>query len=419
MKKPELLSPAGNYKKLQIALNYGADAVYASVGAFSLRQRSAKEFTKESFADGVSLVHQMGKKLYATVNGFPTNAQLDNIKRHIGFLNEIGVDGLLIASVGVISLAKEVAPNIPIHISTQANVMNYLDAKTYYEMGATRIVAAREMSLKDLVLIKEKLPNLEIEIFIHGSMCFAYSGRCLISAVQSGRLSNRGSCANDCRFGYELFAKNEDTGTLFKLEEDEQNGTYIMNSKDLNLIHHLEKIIQTGAIDSLKIEGRTKSEYYAGCATKAYRSAIDDIMADKFELSKYEFELNSIKNRGFTDGYLIKKPFERNSTQNLDSTLLEGTHQVHAISEDGEFISVKYKIIPNESYEILYPFGAKITTGTSEFGEIYQKDGRYYLKFNKLIAKNGKEFDAVHSGNLNEIKLPLTLPKFSFLRKEI
>lgn len=202
------------------------------------------------------------------------------------------------------------------HLSTQANVMNYLDAKIYHDMGACRIVVAREMNLKDVIKIKEQLPNLEIEIFVHGSMCFAYSGRCLVSSVQSGRMSNRGSCANDCRFKYELYAKNPDSGTLFRLEEDLDGGTHIMNSKDLNLSAHIDDIIKAGVIDSFKVEGRTKSEYYAACATRAYRMAIDDVMNGNFNVSKYQFELNTLKNRGFTDGYLVHRPFERADTQN-------------------------------------------------------------------------------------------------------
>ncbi|AII14580.1 collagenase-like peptidase, U32 family [Campylobacter iguaniorum] len=418
MKKPELLSPAGNLTKLQIALNYGADAVYASVGSFSLRQRSAKEFNLESFEEGVRLAHKNGAKFYATINGFPFNGQIEPLKKHIKTVADFGVDAFIVATPGVMSLAKQIAPKTEIHLSTQANVMNYLDAEIYHEMGATRIVAAREMSLKDAVLIKEKIPNLEIEIFCHGSMCFAYSGRCLVSAVQSGRLSNRGSCANDCRFKYELYAKSEDGNALFRLEEDE-SGTHIMNSKDLNLSAYIEKIIQTNAVDSLKIEGRTKSEYYVACTTRAYRMAIDDAMAGKFKASKYEYELNTLKNRGFSDGYIVHKPYERDDTQNHVTSIEEGTHQVHAISEDGIVFKTKFKIVPNEAYEIVAPLSSHINLGQNELGMVYEKNGRYFVEFTKLVSKKGKEFDEIHSGNENEINLPFELPKFSFLRKEI
>jgi putative protease len=206
VKKAELLSPAGNFEKLKIALAYGADAVYGGVSHFSLRIRSGKEFTYESFKEAINYTHEQNKKLYVTVNGFPFNNQLKLLGEHIEKIADMNPDALIVSTPGVIKLAKQIAPHIPIHLSTQANVLNYLDAEVYYQMGVERIIAAREVSLKDLIGIKKHLPNLEIEIFVHGSMCFAYSGRCLISSVQSGRLPNRGSCANDCRFDYTLYA---------------------------------------------------------------------------------------------------------------------------------------------------------------------------------------------------------------------
>ncbi|MBE2983980.1 U32 family peptidase [Campylobacter sp. RM9344] len=418
MLKPELLSPAGNLTKLKIALEYGADAVYASVASFSLRTRSAREFSLESFEEGIRYTHEKGKKFYVTINAFPFNGQIEPLKRHLQTVSAMKPDAFLISTPGVMSLAKEIAPDIDIHLSTQANVMNYLDARIYHEMGASRIVVAREMSLKDVIKIKEMLPNLEIEIFVHGSMCFAYSGRCLVSAVQSGRQSNRGSCANDCRFKYELYAKNPESGTLFRLEEDPEGGTHVMNAKDLSLISHIDEIVKSGVIDSCKIEGRTKSEYYAACATRAYRMAIDDAASGKFKREKYEFEINTLKNRGFTDGYLVSRPYERVDTQNHTSSLEEGTHQVHAISEDGEFIKCKFKIVANEAYEIVSPLDSIIEVGESELGSVYDNNGKFWLEFKQLVSKKGKIFEEIHSGNENEIKLPIKLPKFSFLRKE-
>ncbi len=418
LKKIELLSPAGNLTKLQIAINYGADAIYASVGNFSLRQRSAKDFTKESFAKGVEIAKEHGKKFYAAVNSFAFNSQLEKIKEHMNFLNELKVDGVIVSTPATIALAKELLPHSQIHLSTQANVMNYLDAKFYYELGVSRIVAAREMSLKDAIFIKEMLPNLELEMFCHGSMCFAYSGRCLISAVQSGRFSNRGSCANDCRFNYELYAKDPENGALFRLEENSGDGTMIMNSKDLNLINHIEKLISSNAIDSLKIEGRTKSEYYVACSTNAYRMAMDEYNTPKFDLSKYNYELNSLSNRGFMDGYVVKRPYERLDSQNLDSSQEDGTHQVVAMSDEEGYISVKSKIILQKPYEILSA-NKQLECCDNDIGRIYQENGRYMLIFKRLITKNQKELSEVHSGNLNPIKLPIKLAKFSFLREKI
>ncbi|ASM37132.1 peptidase U32 family protein [Campylobacter sputorum] len=415
---PELLSPAGNLSKLKIALEYGADAVYGGISTFSLRSRAGREFDKDSFYEGIKFTHKKGKKFYATMNAFPFNSQLKNLKTYIELLVEMGVDAFIVATPGVISLIKEISNKVEIHLSTQANVMNYLDAKMYYEMGVSRIVAAREMSLKDAVKIREEIPNLEIEIFCHGSMCFAYSGRCLISAVQSGRLSNRGSCANDCRFEYELYAKNKDNSALFRLNEDE-TGTYIFNSKDLNLASYIENIIKTNSIDSLKIEGRTKSEYYVACATKAYRMAIDDALSGKFDDKKYQNELNTLKSRGFMDGYIVHKPYDRDDSQNFNSNLEDGTKEVHAISEDGEFFKTKGKIKLGNKYEIFMPLGSKLEEVDNEFGKVYLENSTYFVEFKKLISSKGKEFDEIHSGNENEIKLPVKLPKFSFLRKEI
>ena len=191
--------------------------------------RAGKEFTFETFKEGIDYAHARGKKVYATINGFPFNSQIELLKKHIATMAALKPDGFIVAAPGVVKLCREIAPEIDIHLSTQANVLNYLDAQVYWDMGVKRIVVAREISLKDVIEIKKHLPDMEIEIFVHGSMCFAYSGRCLVSAVQMGRVPNRGSCANDCRFQYTLYAANEDHGTLFRLEEEPGVGTYIFN----------------------------------------------------------------------------------------------------------------------------------------------------------------------------------------------
>ena len=415
MIKTELLSPAGNFEKLKIALAYGADAVYGGVSHFSLRIRSGKEFTYESFEEAIKYTHSKGKKLYVTINGFPFNAQIELLKKHIEKVAVMNPDAFIVAAPGVIKLAREIAPHIPIHLSTQANVLNYLDAQVFYDMGVKRIVAAREVSLKDLIEIKKRIPKLEIEAFIHGSMCFAYSGRCLISSVQSGRVSNRGSCANDCRFPYTMYAKNEDTGTLFKIEEDDA-GTHIMNAKDLNLSAHVDEILQSGVVSALKIEGRTKSSYYVGITAKTYRSAIDDFYADKFEKQKYVDELNSTKNRGFSDGYLVSRPYEKNDTQNLEHSISEGTHQVIAeVTNDGKGVLSKDKLEPNVVYELIIP-NEEIDGIENEIGIIKQIDEKWTLEFKELKTSKGKVYESIHSGNVNVIVLPCELPPYTFLR---
>ncbi|WP_373071541.1 peptidase U32 family protein [Sulfurimonas sp.] len=417
MSKVELLSPAGTLEKLKIAFDYGADAVYGGVSHFSLRIRSGKEFTMEDFALGIKYAHERGKKVYATINGFPFNSQLNLLKKHIVAIGALNPDAIIVATPGVLKLCHELLPDMPLHLSTQANVMNVLDAKVYADMGATRIITAREISLKDLKEIKKELPELELEVFVHGSMCFAYSGRCLISTLQSGRVPNRGSCANDCRFPYEMYAANPETGTLFKLEEEEGVGTYIMNAKDLNLASHMQEILDSGVVDSLKIEGRTKTAYYAATTAKAYRMAIDDYYAGKLDNDKYQYELESLQNRGYTDAYLVSRPFEKNDTQSLDFTMQLGTHQVSGqVNEEGTHFLCKYKTYPGDELEVHMPLDSKIDYVDNDIGTTYERDGRVYLKLKQLKAQNGKIWESVHSGNVNPIELPTKMPKFTFLR---
>lgn len=420
MTKIELLSPAGDPEKLRVALSYGADAVYGGVSHFSLRIRSGREFSMETFKESVDYAHSIGKKVYATINGFPFNSQLKLVENHLATMRDMGVDAFIISTPGMIKLSKKVAPNMPLHLSTQANVLNSLDASFYYDCGVTRIIAAREVGLKDLEEIKKTIPQLELEIFIHGSMCFAYSGRCLISALQNGRVPNRGSCANDCRMPYTMYVENPETGTLLRLEEQENEGTYIFNAKDLCMIEHIPELINSGIIDSLKIEGRTKSLYYAGIATKTYRNAIDGALNYNFELEKYQQEIATLKNRGLTDAYIVSRPYEKNDTQNLETAISGGDFEVAGfVSEDGTTFMCKYKIYPNEKVEIVVPTGTTIEPVSNDIGSIFLEDnGSYAIIFNKIVTASGVELSSVHSGNTNPIVLPAKLKPYTFLRKK-
>ncbi|CCF82013.1 Putative protease [Helicobacter bizzozeronii CCUG 35545] len=284
-------------------------------------------------------------------------------------------------------------------------------------MGVKRIVVAREMSLNDVVAIKKELPDLELEVFVHGSMCFAFSGRCLISALQHGRVPNRGSCANDCRFDYEYYIKNPDTGVMMRLEEEEGIGTHILNAKDLNLANHIATILDSQAVSALKIEGRTKSSYYAAITTKTYRTAIEDYYNNQHRPALYQAELATLKNRGFTEGYLIQRPHQRLDTQNFKSAISEGDFQVNGeVLENGEYFLCKFTTRPNEVYEVVLPYGAPFEPTTNEIGKLYSFEGKHYLSLFKIILLDGRELESIHSGNTNPVKLPAKLPAFSFLR---
>ena len=418
--KIELLAPAGNLEKSKIALNYGADALYGGTSTFSLRIRSSKDFDIDSFKEAIDYTHQKKKKLYCTINSFPFNSQIKLYENHIAKMRDLNPDAFIISSPGIIKMAKKIAPNIPLHLSTQANVMNALDAEVYYDLGVERIIVAREISLKDCEAIKKAMPKLELEVFVHGSMCFAYSGRCLVSSLQMGRVPNRGSCANDCRFPYEVYAHNPQTNTTFRLDEEEEIGTYIMNAKDMNLASHIDTIIKSGVIDSLKIEGRTKSPYYTAIVTKAYREAIDDYYLNNFDEKKYQKELNTTQNRGFSDAYLISKPFEKHNTQSHNFTIQNGTHQVAGlVGDDGKSWRCKDKTCLNDEVEIVLPIGEIIEEIDNEYGKITKKLDKYWLTFKKLISTTSKEFECVHSGDLNNIILPIKLPPYTILRRGI
>ena len=418
--KVELLAPAGNLEKLKVAFNYGADAVYGSTSTFSLRIRSGKEFDMDSYAEGIAYAHAREKKVYATVNSFPFNSQMKLYENHIAKIAELKPDALIVSSPGVVKIAHRIAPDIPIHLSTQANVMNAMDAEVYYDLGVKRIIVAREISLKDCEAIKSHLPDLELEVFVHGSMCFAYSGRCLVSALQTGRVPNRGSCANDCRFPYEIYAHNPESGTTFRLDEEEGVGTYIMNAKDMNMASHIDEILKSGVIDSLKIEGRTKSPYYAGVVTKAYRHAIDDFYAEDFDAKRYQRELHTTQNRGFTDAYLTSRPFDKNDTESHGFSIQYGTHQVAGlVSEDGLSWKCKDKSCVGDAVEIVLPIGATVELVDNEIGKIDEIAGQYWLTFKKLVTTEGKELPCVHSGNVNAIALPTQLPSYTILRRKI
>ena len=308
IKKPELLAPAGNMEKLKMALIYGADAVYLGGKAFGLRAFGGN-FDYDELKEAVDFAHKLGRKVYVTVNIFPHNSDMEKLPEYLAYLNEIKVDAMLIADLGIFTLAKKYAPDTDIHISTQANNTNWVTVNTWADMGASRVVLAREMSLGEIRTIRAKCP-VELEMFVHGAMCISYSGRCLMSNYMTGRDANRGSCAQACRWKYALVEEKR-PGQYFPIEEDDR-GTYFFNSKDMCLLPHIGDVIDSG-VDSLKIEGRMKSVHYAASIVKAYRAAIDSYCEDPehFEL-KQEWidELGKVSHRQYTTGFYYNKPTE-------------------------------------------------------------------------------------------------------------
>ena len=317
MKKPELLAPAGNMEKLKMALLYGADAVYLGGKAFGLRAFGGN-FTNEEWQEAVDFAHKLGKKIYVTVNIFPHNSDIAKLPAYLTFLNEIKVDAILVADLGVFTLAKEYAPDVELHISTQANNTNWAAVNAWAELGASRVVLAREMSLEEIKEIREKC-SVELEMFVHGAMCISYSGRCLMSNYLTGRDANRGSCAQPCRWNYALVEEKR-PGQYFPVLEDER-GTYIFNSKDMCLLPYLPDVIASG-VDSLKIEGRMKSVHYAASVVKAYREAIDSYFAapEQFEVKKeWVEELDKVSHRAYTTGFYYGRPTEKDQIYGTSS----------------------------------------------------------------------------------------------------
>ncbi len=353
--KVELLAPAGNFSKLKTAIYYGANAVYMGGKEFSLRALS-DNFTDDEIIKAVEYAHNKNVKVYVTVNIFARNADLDKAAEYFKFLYSAGVDAVLITDIGLISLCKSVAPALPVHISTQANTLNKFAVKAWQNLGAERVVLARELSLKEVKEIHEFCPSIELEAFVHGAMCISYSGRCLLSNYLNGRDANRGECVQACRWSYEIRESNKG-GEFYPIEQDDK-GTYILNSKDLNMISHIGEMVDSGIV-SLKIEGRMKSEYYLATVVNAYRRAIDEFLkiGDSYcKNTSFYDELKKTNHRAFTTAYNFGDNAE---TVNYADTQSSGERQFIAVVEDcfDGFITVemrnRFKV--GDELEVLSP----------------------------------------------------------------
>ena len=357
-KKPEILAPAGNLEKLKIAIDFGADAVYLGGGKLNLRA-FAGNFTNEEIAEAVKYCHDRGRKVYVTLNVFARNFDLNGAGEYIKELESLGVDAVLISDPGLIAIAREVAPNLEIHLSTQANTVNWRAAKFWYDLGVKRIVLAREMTFNEIKGFTENLPEeCELEAFVHGSMCMAYSGRCLISNYMLGRDSNKGICANVCRYKYYLVEETR-PNEYFPVMEDEK-GTYIMNSKDLCMIQHIPELVQSG-VYSFKIEGRMKSEFYVASVVKAYREALDSYWEDpeNFEFKQEWMDiLLKVSHRPYHTGFFFGKSGEQNYE---DSSYIRDYDIVGIVKEFDEetmtaTIMQKNRVFEGDSVDILRPY---------------------------------------------------------------
>src|SRR5690554_1623842 len=431
MTMTELLSPAGTLRNMEYAFAYGADAVYAGQPRYSLRVRN-NDFTLDNLAYGIERAHALNKKLYVVSNIAPHNSKIGTYLKDIQPVIEMKPDALIMSDPGLIMMVKDRWPDQVIHLSVQANVVNYATVEFWRRQGISRIILSRELSLNEVADIREKVPEMELEVFVHGALCMAYSSRCLLSGYMIHRDANQGACTNACRWNYkpvqhshdqtgDLIATSADSvETLFRseilLEEpnrpggfipayEDEHGTYIMNSKDLRAIQHVAELVNMG-VHSLKIEGRTKSTYYVARTTQVYRQAIDDALAGKpFDMHMMD-ELEALSNRGYTEGFLRRHVPQEYQTYEQGSSYL-GTQQVVGTISDADgtwlTIDVKNKFAPGDQLELITPAGN--------------------LRFsaNAMENRNGEAMEyAPGSGHFVRIPKPEGLPEslqFSYLTR--
>lgn len=415
MKNPELLSPAGSLKAMRLAFAYGANAVYAGQPRFSLRVRN-NEFDLNTLALGINEAHAQHKKLYVVANIAPHNAKLKNFVAQMEPVIALKPDAMIVSDPGVIALMRESFPSMPLHLSVQANTLNWAAVRFWQAVGIERVILSRELGLDEIAEIKQRCPEIELEVFIHGALCMAYSGRCLISSYLNKRDPNQGACTNACRWEYNtqsaaeiqqelipaipvktqaiFVAQTERPDEMFALEEDE-HGSYLFNSKDLRAVAQVERLVNIG-VDSLKIEGRTKSSYYAARTAQVYRRAIDDAVAGKAFNPELLLELDGLSNRGYTEGFLQRhKPQE---LQNYEHGHSQATSQqlvgevLEQLADDYLLIDVKNNFKAQDQLLLLSP------------------TGNYQLQWVQLLNVRHEPIDvAPGSGHRVHIRLPFAV----------
>lgn len=370
MKKPELLAPAGGMEQLAYALYFGADAIYLACDKFGLRQR-AQNFSLEELPGAVKLAHEWNARVFVTCNAYAHDKDLEELPAYARALEEAGVDAVIVSDLGVLSLIKQYAPSVALHISTQASVSNAEAAKVLYGLGARRIVCAREMSLEEIAQLKRSIPeDMEVEVFVHGAMCMAISGRCLISDYLTGRSANQGHCVQPCRWEYVL-EETSRPGQYFPIEEDE-SGTYLMNSKDLNMLEHLDKLIEAG-VDSIKIEGRVKKAFYVATVVNAYRHVLD---GENPEL--WASELETISHRPYSTGFFFGEA-EQSCSADIYTQLYDWVGEVKTSvpRNDGRFdveVYCRNRFYLGDTLEVLSPHASLFSLTVEGLCEVFADD---------------------------------------------
>ena len=397
MKKPELLAPAGDMERLQMALAYGADAVYLAGTMFGMRS-FAGNFTPEELKTAVELCHSKGVRVHVTCNTMPRNDEVARLPQWLELLEEAGVTAVILADVGVLALAKQYAPHVKIHISTQASIVNHQAARAWHDLGADRVILARELSLDEIAEIRAKTPReLEIETFAHGAMCVSYSGRCLLSNYMTGRDANRGACAQPCRYQYALVEEKR-PGEYFPIEEDDR-GTYIMNSRDMCMIDHLPDLLAAG-VDSVKIEGRAKSAYYAAIVTGAYRHGIDAALAGVPLDPVWRDEVEKVSHRHYSTGFFYGQPgqYTQNARYIRDWQVLA---VIQSCDETGlATASLRNKFARGDEIQLVGPSVAPVTFSAPQMAD-----------------ETGAPLDEPRHPQMTfQIQLPCYAPPLSFLR---
>ncbi len=417
MKKPELLSPAGTIRNMRYAFAYGADAVYAGMPRYSLRVRN-NDFLEENLRTGIDEAHAQGKQFFVAANAMPHGAKLRTFIEDIRPVIEMGPDALIMADPGLILLVREQWPEMPIHLSVQANTTNAAGVRFWQNAGVSRVILSRELSLDEIAEIRQQCPDMELEVFVHGALCIAYSGRCLLSGYFNHRDANQGTCTNACRWEYNIgeieqppeisidtiqrHPKADDIyyieergrpGELMPIMEDEM-GTYIMNSKDLRAVEHVQRLVEIG-IDCLKIEGRTKSHYYTARTTQVYRRAIDDAVAGNPFNPQLLYELEGLANRGYTDGFYQRH--ESRELQNYRAGVSQSMQQ--------QFVA---EVLPDQPANGLVGVVAKNKFRVGDRLELLTPESNYHFSLEHIEDMQGRSMEEVPGGGYEiRLKLPV------------